>query len=250
MALTVTGPALATSGYIGVSAGSCTSNSFTPPAGSVITVTSWAMDSYQDDWNVSYPTITDSLASHLTWNEVTAAYSNSEATMSQRVALWWAYTASAPGSMTATVSEDLTGGQYLYAVNVAVKIWGGANISAPVSNATVSGVTAAAQSVSQAITPTTEGSALLLAGGLKATATNSTTAGAGCYLADNSDATGNNMGGGQVWYGTSAGPTLTTGSKETLSIDDSSPAWVWSYIGYEIVPATTARGGLLVASFP
>jgi hypothetical protein len=241
LAVDSSSPAINASGYLGAQAESQASNSFSPPAGSVITVTSWAGNGYQGDWAAGYPEITDSLATHLTWNLVDAAYSNALTTLSTRVALWWAYAAAAPGSMTATVSESATSGQYIAAMAVAVKVWDEADTAAPIG-ATAFANAATGASVAPTLTPTVLGSALLIAGGVQKSGAGAITAGAGMYLADSS-LVFTQFPNAQAWYGTSGGPALTTAlTGQALTLTEAASE-TWQYIAYEVVPAAAAASG-------
>jgi hypothetical protein len=235
-------PAVKLSGFLGSTPETQASNSFSPPAGSVITAVSWASDSFDNDWAASYPQITDSLATHLTWNLVVAAYSNGASARTNRIALWWAYAGvSAPGSMTVSVTEETTSGQYIEGMGVACRVWDGASITAPVSSATVSGVTAAGTSTGTiSITPTVTGSALLMAAGNVVGSTGTNGVGSGCYLCDNAGTSPNTLGSGQLWVGTSSGPTPTTSlTPVSLSMSDTTSA-PWTYLAYEVVPPAAA----------
>ena len=236
LALDASTPAFAVSGYLGTPSATQQSGSFSPPAGAVIVVTSFAGDSYQADWDATKPTITDSLGTHLTWNLVTAAYSNSLSTPSTRVGLWWAYTAVAQTGMTVTVTDACTGGQYVSYMAVAVTVWTGASTTAPVSAATVSGTTGSETSFSQSITPTLTQSALLLACGADyASAAGAISAGSGFYAADN-DGTRSFS---QQWQGTSGEPTLTSSLSPVALTASTGTAVTWQYIGFEVIPSGT-----------
>jgi hypothetical protein len=88
------------------------SNSFSPPANSLIIV-GFNGDS-QGGVNPATPSITDSLGSHLTWTLVQFASHADTPAVNGQSALWWAQTSTAPGSMTVTVTNNAaagTGGQ-------------------------------------------------------------------------------------------------------------------------------------------
>jgi hypothetical protein len=243
-------PAAKQSGFIGISPGSVTSNSFSPPGGSAVFVTSWTEDSFANDWAPgSQPSITDSLGSHLTWNLIVNQFDNGLSGPNSRIAVWWAYAgASAPGSMTVTVTDSVTSGQYIQLMGIAVDVWTGAKTSGP-AGAIVSGSQqAAASGVTQSITPQASGSALVMAGGV--TTSDTITAGSGMYL--------NNVAYawmGAAWQGTSSGPALTTStSPQSLSLALSSGTSQWQYAAYEVLaagsPPPASPAGLLLGSFP
>lgn len=230
-------PAINVSGFLGSTPESVTSNTFSPPAGSVIIVSSFTCDSFNNDWPASgFPTITDSLGAHLTWNNFANVFSNSAGTGVCRVALWWAYCPSAQTGMSVTVTDSVTSGQYIEDLDVAVTVWTGANTTGPIGALVTNAAGASSTSVSQAITPTALGSALVLACGQNQPAASVTlTAGSGCAVRDTD--TSNNPA-GNVWLGTSLTvPTLTASlSSQTLSAT-SPQTHAWQYAAYEVLAA-------------
>jgi hypothetical protein len=243
-------PAAKQSGFIGTSPGSVTSNSFSPPGGSVVYVTSWTEDSFDNDWAPgSQPAITDSLTSHLTWNLIVNQFDNGLSAPNSRVAVWWAYVgASAPGSMTVTVTDSVTSGQYIQLMGIAVDVWTSAKTSGPAGAIVTGSQQTAAPGVTQSITPQASGSALIMAGGV--TTSDTITAGSGMYLYAVSYAWM-----GAAWQGTSSGPSLTPStSAQSLSLALSSGTSQWEYGLYEVLaagsPPPPPASSLLMASFP
>ena len=207
------------------------SASFTPPAGSVIIVTYDSADSGSGDWDASgsYPTITDSLATHLTWNKVAVVYSNAVSVPSHRMGVWWAYAGKvSPGRMTVSITDSVVAGRTIIGGTVAVKVWDNANTSNPIGAVVTSNATAATSALSVSITPQALGSALLLA----ACCDGSTTAsgGSGDYVIDTS---GEHF--IQEWIGSSSGPALTTSlATQNLTASCTGGSTPWQYIAYEV----------------
>ena len=127
----------------------------------------------------------------LTW---TLFLSQAAVTYTSAVWAWWACTATAPGSMTATPTITASGGQYVQEVNTAVDVWTGASPTAPIG--ATHGGTYAGQALSYALTPNASGSALIMAAGDGAN-TGTQAAGTNCYLLDTDAA----HLAGEVWYG-------------------------------------------------
>jgi hypothetical protein len=250
-----TSPAIKSSSFLGSTPETQVSNSFSPAAGDIITVTSYATDSFNHDWDAGEPTITDSLATHLTWNLVASVFDNAATGNTVRIALWWALAATAPGSMTASVTEATTAGQSIFGMAVAAKLWTGANTTAPIpaSNLVFGVAAAAATGVSQSITPTATGSALMMAAGNRVAGAQTNTAGTGCFLCDNATGAGNATVATQEWVGTSSGPTLTTSlAPATLAVSNATSS-LWTFLAYEVVPAPAPAppaAGLLLSVFP
>jgi len=229
-------PAVRDSNFLGVSPHGHQSNSFSPPAGSIIIVTAYAGDSYHGDWDTTLPTISDSLATHLTWHQFASAYSNSLSDVSRRVTTWWAYSPTAPGAMTVSVIEGVTGGQYLTYMAVAVDIWENADTTNPIGALVVNDATASEATVSQSITPTEVGSALVLVAAADGSF-QSVSPGSGDYDNDSGDPDASFL---SEWLGTSSGPTLTTSlSSQTLTASVPTAA-TWQTIAYEVLPASSA----------
>jgi hypothetical protein len=222
------------------------SKTFSPPAGSVIIVNAVALSSGVSDWSATPFAITDSLGSHLSWNLKVDRYDNSDSQYSERIAVFWAYCPSAQTNMTVSVTVGTTTGQYIFGIDCKPDVWTGANTSGPVG-AVISGTAASSNTLSEAITPTAAGSALVLYGGPTFDGTANPTAGSGCY--------GVNPGSSAVyflgeWYGTSGGPTLTPNtSPVTMAMTFTGPQ-TWQYVGYEVLAAAgavTAAGTLSVS---
>jgi hypothetical protein len=243
-------PAVNLSGFLGTQTASLASNSFTPPAGSVIVVTAWAGDSFQNDWDAAKPTISNS-GTALTWTQISSQFNNGLTNKSIRTTSWWAFTATAPGSMTATVAEGVQAGQTLTFMAVAVDVWTGALTSGPIgatanSNSTTGGTRTVA------ITPTALGSALVMAGGNWNDATTvAITAGTGCFLLDDANQGVCALAAGQIWLGSgSTTPTLTTTlSSVNLIASSSSATFAWSVVAYEVLPGTVTETPLPVRPY-
>ena len=235
LALSGTSPAIAEGAYSGAATASLASNSFTPPSGAVIFVTAWASSEVAAVFNSS--TITDSLGSHLTWTKVGEQNSSSG---ESDVVVWWAYAGAGGTAMTATPSMSVatTGGNYIGSMDVAVKIFTGANTSNPVGTV-VQGQSTTSSTLAESITPEYIGSALFLAAIDNPTGhgSDATTAGTNCYQTDVDNAPGGFGALCQVDYGTSGGPTLTTSlSPLTLTINTTDTSPIFEYIGFEVVP--------------
>jgi RHS repeat-associated protein len=226
-----TSPVVATTYYLGSSPESETSNSFSPPAESVVVVTVFADDSYNAaGWTSE--SMTDSLSTHLSWHLVKF---QGDTSSTGAVGVWWAYVASTPGSMTVTPTLAVGSGQYIDSMGVAVKVFTGANTTAPIG-ATASG-DYSGQDLSVLLTPTTTGSALLLAG-TDGHFTGAPSAGSGDYVSDVMN--NNNTSAAQEWAGTSSGPTLTAStSSQTLALIGGSSSAQFDYLAFEVVPAGT-----------
>ena len=221
-------PAPKSSTYVGTTPVTQASNSFSPPAGSVIIVAYWACDSFADTWNT--PTITDSLGAHLTWHSSTQYADTTEA--GPATGIFWAYTASAQTNMTVSVTVGVGAGQYVNSLAVDVQVWTGANITAPIG-ATSSGLVKAA-SLSVNLTPTGTNSALCLTVQDGKYGNNDPTAGSGCYAKGSA---GGDPAGAFIWYGTSGGPTLTS-SVQTLNATGVASSLL-GYVAYEVMAAPT-----------
>src|SRR5580698_2667694 len=248
LAVDSSSPAVKLSSYLGSTPETQASNSFSPSSSTIITVVSWAADSFDNDWNAAYPTITDSLTSHLTWNPAEIEYSNSLSSTSARIGLWWASVGgTAPGSMTASVTEAATGGQYIQGMAVSARVWDNANASNPIG-AVVAGTTSAATTTGTiSITPTSVGSAIMMAASNVVGGPGTNTVGSGCYLCDNAGTATNTLGAGQLWVGTSSGPVLTTSLiAQSVSMTNTT-SHIWTYLAYEVLPAS---GGSPVTSVP
>lgn len=218
------------SGFIGTTPGSCTSDSFTPPAGSVVFVSSWTLGSFQNAASGS-PAITDS-GSH-TWHLVANQPNDAITTApSFRLAVWWTtVTTSAP--MTVTVTDQTVSGQYIVVLDVAVDVFTGANTSNPLG-ASVTGVLSSSTTALVPVTPQASGSAILAA--IQNTDTNDyITAGSGSFVYGSTV----NHGMTEILAGSSATSfTPTTASAPvTLSAATSASA-PWSYIAYEVLAAS------------
>lgn len=128
----------------GTAATTAVSNSFSPPAGSVIVV---GIANMSDD--VALSSVSDSLGSHLTWAKI-ANYL--DVTDGGAWEFWWAFVASAPGSM--TVTGTWAGAKNGYSQPM---VFTGA-ASSQSGNASTSGRNATGAAVSQSITSTAAGS--------------------------------------------------------------------------------------------
>jgi hypothetical protein len=236
-------PAISDSGFLGSSPESWASNSFSPPAGSVVVVTGFARDAYGPaGWTSE--TITDSLSTHLTWT--LAKFEGDSVSYMGAVGVWWAAVPAAPGSMTATVTLAVGGGQYIDGMAVAVDVLTGANSSNPIGAVVAGQFTG--QALSVPLTPITTGSALLL-GATDGLMTGTPTAGSGDYVTGTMN--NNNMSAALEWMGTSSGPTLTTSlTAQTLKMTGGSSTAAFDYIEWEIVPGptTTAPAALCGSS--
>ena len=235
-------PAVALGAYSGALSDSQASNSFSPPAGAVIIVTAFAENGYAPTgWATTNPATIVNSGTALTW---TLFLSEATTTYISGLWAWWAYTASAPGSMTATPTITAGAGSYVSQVNTAVDVWAGANTTAPVG-ATHAG-TYAGQALSYALTPNASGSALIMAA-CDGANTGTQAAGTNCYLL-NTDATSHAS--GEVWYGTSGGFTPSTASTpETLAITGGTTSATFEYIAYEVLQGGTLTSPAWATSY-
>lgn len=225
-------PGISSSAFQGSAASQAyTSPSFSPPAGSVIVVGAQATESFNNAWNT--PTITDSLGSHLTWTLVTQQADVTFGGADTSAALFWAYTASAPGTMTVTVTQSLAGGgQTVTFSSLAVDVWTGVDTTAPIGNTAKGILTANALPVS--LTPAGSNSALLLLANNAAAASGASSAGTGEYMFEETHVGTSFC---QAWYGTAAGPT-TPATAQTLDLNGATARW--QYIAYELKGAPTS----------
>lgn len=228
-----TSPAILSSAFQGAAASQAfTSNTFSPPAGSLIVVMGCATQSFNNAWNA--PTMTDSLATHLTWNLVDRQNDVTFSGATSQVAIWWALCPSAQTNMTVTQTASVGGsGQTVTFSSLAPAVWTGADTVAPVTSL-AKGYTVA-QALAAAASPAGSGSALLMAAANQAAASVATTAGTGEFLV-NETHSGSSF--AQVWYGTSGGPTIPA-TAQTLDMTGNAAA-KWQYIAYEIKAASGA----------
>jgi len=224
--LTITSsPSIHVSGYLGGNSEGYASNTFSPSAGTIIVVTANALGGGLAVFGSS--SITDSLATHLTWNKVADV---SNASYAGAVAVFWAYCTSAQTSMTATVTMSTSSG--INSMAVSVKLFTKASGIGQV----VTGEQGV-QNLSKTITPTVVGSCLFLAATNGHYATATMTAGSGCYLTD--EVAGYSGGSfGQVLLGSSTSAlTFSTSpfSAQTLIADSNDSSAVWVYALFEVL---------------
>lgn len=228
LAYSSTTPAATQSGWLGTSSVNVVSNTFSPPAASLIVVALGAQESFTSAWNV--PTFTDSLGSHLTW---TIARTQAD-TQQSFGACWvaWAYCASAQTNMTVTATMSIAdAGQYIGGALLAPIVFTGADTIAPIVNV-VAGVSTSA-SVSAVVSPIYTGSNLLMVATRTTANATASTAGSGCYLKE-SYVFGAAY--GVVWLGDNITPTATSGADETLALQTTDSGNVWQYIAFEVAP--------------
>lgn len=210
-----------------------TSNSFTPPAKSVIIITyetgaDPGTGSVTYDLTGAYPQITDSLGAHLTWHLVTVVFDNSSPGFNHQIAVWWAYAgAASPGPVTVTCTGRATAGKIGSGGTISVKIWDGANTGSPLGAVLSSGNAGTLATLSVTVTPASvlAGSAVFLAACVDGAANSS--AGAGMTVTDTSGAHYI-----QEWPG-----SVTTSLAPVTLTETVSPAAEWQYIAYEVLPA-------------
>jgi hypothetical protein len=217
------------SGSSGTTPYTISSNSFTPPDGSVIVVT---YETGADpsgltyDTSGTYPTITDSLASHLTWHQIGVAYDNSASPNPHRIAVWQAYAgATSPGSMTVSSSDVAATGIIGSGGTMSVKIWDNAQTASPVGANSAVNNSGSVTTLSVAVTPAATGSAVFLAATSDGTADSA--AGSGMTVTDTS---GHHY--IQEWPG-----SLTASLSPVTLTQTVSPAAEFNYVAYEILPA-------------
>lgn len=223
-------PAMTSSAFQGSSGTQAyASNTFSPPAGSVIVVAAQATQSFTDPWGT--PTITDSLGSHLTWTLVTQQADVSFSGANTTAALFWASCPSAQTNMTVTVTQSCSGsGQSVTFSSIAVDVFTGAD-TAPIGTTAKGTVTANTLSVS--LTPAGSASASCIMAANVNAASVASTAGSGEYLV-NETHTGTSF--VEAWYGNAAGPTIPS-TAQTLDVVGATGAR-WQYIAYEVKGAT------------
>lgn len=230
-------PALKVGPFSGANPTSLASNSFSPPAGSVIIVTGLADNQTATNaWPTSgAATITDSLASHLTWTQGVQVLDQAARGVGPgAITVWWATTASAPGSMTVTVTYNTVSGQSVQGMDVAVDVYTGANTSGPIG-ASVTSATATATPLTVSITPTQSGSALVIAAGDEESL-NTLAAGTGCFALDTDNAPGGAMDTINAWLGTSASAfTASSAGTPTNLVLTASAGTLWVYAAYEVM---------------
>jgi hypothetical protein len=230
-------PALNVSGFLGATPESLASNSFSPPAGSVIVVTGYADGGGGTTNQIASASITDSLGSHLTWTQgVQILDTANRGAGAGGITVWWAFTSSAPGSMTATVTYTATGGQNIQGMDVAVDVYTGALTTGPIG-ATVTSATPTGTPLTVSITPTASGSALLIAAGDEASL-NTLAASTGCFALATDNAPGGALDTIDAWLGTSS--TVFTGSTSgspTNLVLTGSAGTNWVYAAYEVLAA-------------
>lgn len=222
-----TSPAIRSSAFQGTAATQAwASNSFSPPANSLILVEAHATQSFNNAWNV--PTITDSLGTPLTWNRRTTQADVTFAGVVSTVSLFWALCPTAQTGMTVTVTQSLGGsGQTITFTSVDVRVFTGHDTTTPIGTV-VNGATTA-QALAVSLAPAGTGSALMLAANNAAAASAATTAGTGEFLAGETH-TGTSF--VSAWYGLSAGPTIPA-TTQTLDLTGNTAAR-WQYIAYEV----------------
>lgn len=232
-----TTPAPKYSGYLGTQTASVTSNSFSPPANSVIVVMVSAGESYYVGWNT--PTITDSLGTHLTWT-----LNGTQADGSTDSDGAWVFSAQCPTaqtSMTVTVGIGLVNNsQYVTTAVVAPLVVTGASTTAPVVN--VAAATNTSTTASATISPLNTGSAIaMVACRYCAAGPTNDTAGTGGYLWESQVA--GSFCHGMTWLGTSTAFTPTTQSvPTTISLVTTDTTVTWGSVAFEIAPAPASSG--------
>ena len=233
LAVDSSSPAVATSGWLGSSPESHASNSFSPPAGSVIVATVFARKSYAPTaWTTE--SVTDSLSSHLNWVQ---AKFQGDTSSSGAVGVWWAYAKSAPGAMTVTATLAVGSGQYINSMGVAVDVFTGASATAPIGSVATGDYSG--QGLSVPLAPSTTGSALFLAAS-DGNFTGAPTAGSGDYVKACMD--NNNTAAALEWDGSSSGPSLTTSTgPQALTMTGGSASAQFDYVAFEVVPSTRSR---------
>lgn len=233
LAVDASTPALksTTYGVTGDSPETSPSNTFSPPANSLIVVFSGA--NYSFTGSVGTSSITDSLGTHLTWTNInksvlpTTAYGSSDA--------WWAFCPSAQTSMTVSVTHTAPSGQYIQSAQVQPIVFTGAPTTGNPIGAVVNSNAAAASTLAVNITPTATGSALYIV------TTNDKSANGGTVTAGTNTAiqgTGGLKGTTAVaLIGTAAStPTLTPNlSTETINLNSSSSTETWKYVAVEVL---------------
>lgn len=212
------------SSWPGTGSGSVTSNSFTPPAGSIILALAEADSNTSMTWTTS---ISDNLTNHLTWHK---AIEQNGADGWSTVFAYWAFVGSnSPGPMTITV---LTNGGAAGAIWLTPMVIDGADISNPIGSIISGSLPATSTSLNESITPTTVGSALVGAAIQPYGGTFS--AGLNNYIY----ALAPNPHLASYYIGTSSGFTNTVNlNPQSFLINSSATnAYDWAYLGLEIVP--------------
>lgn len=240
-------PAIRSSPYQGAGASQAwASNSFSPPAGSLLVVTAQATQSYNNTWNT--PTITDSAG--LTWTRLGTQADSTFAGPVATVSIFYAVTPAAQSNMTVTVTQSLAGsGQTITFSSVAVGVFTGFNTGTPI--ALLSQGTSTAANLSVSVTPASggSGSGLFIGANNAAASSAATSAGTGEYLTDETH-TGTSF--AVAHYGSTNQPAIATAA-QTLDLVTGGSSPRWQYMAWEVrsaaanVPAGSASGGIAVA---
>lgn len=230
-------PAYKYTGFIGTATATVVTNTFSPPANSVIVVVIEAIESFTDAWTT--PTVTDSLATHLTWS-IAASQAD---TASSFGAVWvaWASCPSAQTNMTVSVGLAVGAGQYISTALVAPYVVTGAYATAPITN--IQQGISSTQSASSVLTPIYNDSALFMVATRMATSATTDTAGTGCFAPVAVAAGGGSY--GVAYLGTSGVFTNTVASTAaTVALNTTDAGNVWQWIAFEVAPphGTPAAG--------
>ncbi|MGH7239705.1 MAG: hypothetical protein ACREHG_06520, partial [Candidatus Saccharimonadales bacterium] len=166
------------------------SNPFSPPAKSIIIViaeTGAAPGGVTYDTSGTYPTLSDNLATHLTWTRFASQVDNAASPNPHRIAAWWAYAGdTAPGSITLSSDDVATSGQIGSGGTVSVKVWDRAKITSPIGSLVTSNNSGSITTLSVDVTPEAVGSAIFLAA--TSDGAGNSSAGAGMTVTDTSGA--------------------------------------------------------------
>ena len=222
-----------------------TTASFTPPGGSLLLV-NWACDTATQTDSPPTPSITDNLASHLTYTLVQFATSSSAgANVGGQAAIWTAVAPASPSAMTITVTDnDGTTGF----ADSGLQVWvlTGANTSSPVGSSGIGKLSPAATAVAQNYTGAGNGGMGFLVGSDWNAAATSITAGSGCSAVSDDHGTVQF----NFFIHRTAGDDVAGVSNAlsgTLNTADTA-LWAWADIAPQNYTATLTPGFALSAS--
>lgn len=236
MALTysTTTPAALQTGFLGTQSSTVVSNTFSPPANSLIVLVVETFQSFNVSWQT--PTFTDSLGTHLTWHLAKTQADNAQSAGAAWVA--WANCPSAQTNMTVSATIGvIDSGQYVQGAVLEPIVFTGADTINPLVN--ISSGVSTSTSASVTMSPIYAGSNLLITAVRTASSVSGNTAGSGCYLKFS-----NTFGAAYslAWFGTSGGPTPTAGVDQTVALNTTDSSNVWQYIAFELAPPHAAAG--------
>lgn len=231
LAIDASTPAIATSSSTTVA--TLTSNSFTPPAGSVLLI-EWVGNSHTGV-NPTTPGITDNLGAHLAYTLIDWQSRNDSPTVDGQAATWWANVGTS-AAMTITTTNNVTGGNLELQQALRIVVLTGADTTTPIGAHGKAGSASAALIAQNYTAQATGGWGFISAADWDALPAMS--AGTGCTL-DGSAVIPTN----QLTYGflrrTSADDT--SGSTNTLNVTIGGTSTHLNWVYVEVQPAGGSR---------